>query len=256
MITRLLALRTCAADGTSRNGRRWPLVTGAVIEAPDWDQDPRRDIGGGLHGLPWGHGAQWRLNFDHDAWWLVVEVDIAAGCVGLSDAIYSSRVRFRRGTVRYAGDRYGAVAYLHREGARGAYAGAVLAGGNYAQLHGGVHAQLTAGDYATLVGGHYATLAGGDYSKLTGGNHSTLTAKLKAVITGGDYATLTGGAYATLTGGAGSVFSGSYSAIFVGWWYDRRRGRLGRSLAEVDGQKIMERVKYRVDDATGEWVRA
>src|SRR5690554_2757080 len=92
MINRLLILRTCAPDGTSRNGFTWPLEPGAPVMAPDWDSDPQRDCGGGLHGLPWGVGDGALLSWEPDVRWLVVEVDVGAGCVGSAD-----KCRFARG---------------------------------------------------------------------------------------------------------------------------------------------------------------
>lgn len=106
-------LRTCGADGASQHDFRWPLTEGATVECPDWDDDDQRTCGGGLHGLPWGIGDGDLLDWDLTARWLVVEVDIGAGCVGSA-----GKCRFRRGIVRHVGDRYSATSYIVGAGPR------------------------------------------------------------------------------------------------------------------------------------------
>lgn len=145
MIDRLLVLRTCAADGTSHRGFRWPLEVGAVVEAPDWDADPSRDCGGGLHGLPWGLGNSELLSWESDAAWLVVEVDLAAGCVGSAD-----KCRFRRGTVLHVGDRLSATHALTLAGASGPVVGAFVTGGYRSTVTGGDGSTVTGGDRSIL----------------------------------------------------------------------------------------------------------
>ena len=49
-----LVLRTVDADWRSRDGFRWYKTVETI--APDWDPDPGRECGGGLHGLLWGCG--------------------------------------------------------------------------------------------------------------------------------------------------------------------------------------------------------
>jgi hypothetical protein len=52
-------LRTCKADGTSHGGFRWP--ESGHVEAPNWM--PAKECGGGIHGLLWGRGDAWLLDW-------------------------------------------------------------------------------------------------------------------------------------------------------------------------------------------------
>ena len=47
-------LKTVKADGSAYGDFVWPLETGAIVVAPDWDSTPV--CGGGLHGLLNGCG--------------------------------------------------------------------------------------------------------------------------------------------------------------------------------------------------------
>jgi hypothetical protein len=70
-MAKILALRTCNADGTSYNGFKWP-ESGHVV-CTDWNSKPV--CGGGLHGLKWGHG-KWSLLFrDGKEKWQVFECE-------------------------------------------------------------------------------------------------------------------------------------------------------------------------------------
>ncbi len=102
-------LRTCAADGSSYNGFRWPLTVGARVAAPDWDSQPR--CGGGLHGLPSGIGGAGLLSFREDAHWLVFRARRADVV-----AIDAQKAKARRGTVAYVGDKAGALGFLAAHG--------------------------------------------------------------------------------------------------------------------------------------------
>ena len=103
-------LRTVAADMTSYGGFVWP--TEGPVEAPDWDPTP--ECGGGLHGLLWGEGDGWLLNWSEDANWLVVEVDVA-DVVALD-----GKVKVPRGVVVHCGSRQSATSHIVARGARGA----------------------------------------------------------------------------------------------------------------------------------------
>jgi hypothetical protein len=141
MIDRLLVLCTVSADGLSRNGFRWPLATGAVAQCPDWDPNPHRYCGGGLHGLPWGIGDGGLLTWDHDNRWLIVDVDLAGGIIGSAD-----KCRFRRCTIMHVGDRYSATEYL------------IAQGGDRSKILGAI---ATAGDNGTATAGHGGTATAG-----------------------------------------------------------------------------------------------
>ena len=67
----VLVLRTCAADGSSSYGFKWP--ESGPVEATDWK--PTEECGNGLHGWLWGHG-DWSLKAKAEKIkWLVLEVD-------------------------------------------------------------------------------------------------------------------------------------------------------------------------------------
>ena len=112
---RMLVLRTCNPDLTSHyDGRfQWPDV-GGTVEAPDWDPNPERDCGGGLHGLLWGCGNAQFLSEGHAYKWLVVAVDP----VDIADPDAPGKIRFRAAeVVLVTEDRSEAVAYLDANGA-------------------------------------------------------------------------------------------------------------------------------------------
>jgi len=67
----VIVLRTCAEDGTSSHGFKWPMS--GIVEAPDWKPTP--ECGHGLHGWLWGCG-DWSLKVKGDKIkWLVLEVE-------------------------------------------------------------------------------------------------------------------------------------------------------------------------------------
>ena len=135
-----LVLRTVDADWRSRDGFRWYKTVETV--APDWDPDPGRECGGGLHGLLWGCGDAGLLSSDPDAVWLVVAVDV----VDVANPDQAHKVRFRAGRVRHHGTRDEAVDYLMVHGA--------------ARLP-VVYGTATAGDDGTATAGYRGTATAG-----------------------------------------------------------------------------------------------
>ena len=164
---RWLVLRTCDADMTSYGGFEWP--TEGHVEAPDWDPDPGRECGGGLHGLLWGCGNTVLLSASPGARWLVVAVDPA----DVADPA-RNKVRFRRGEVVLVGTRDEAVGMI-----ADAAPGLPVV---YAVRTGGRGSTVTGGDWSAVTGGRGSTVTGGDWSTVTGGRGST--------VTGGDWSTL------------------------------------------------------------------
>ena len=140
-----LVLRTVDADWRSRDGFRWHKTVETVT--PDWDPDPGRDCGGGLHGLLWGCGDAGLLSSDPDAVWLVVAVDV----VDVANPDQAHKVRFRAGQVRFHGTRDEAVDYLMAHGA----AGLPVVYGTATAGHGGT---ATAGHGGTATAGNDGTL--------------------------------------------------------------------------------------------------
>jgi hypothetical protein len=98
-------LRTCAHDGVSHNGFVWP--ESGYVECPDWDPNPDRDFGGGLHGLPNGDG-DWALLTHPKGRWMIVRYDV------IDEVRSRSKTRIRRGlceTIAF-GDLWGRLLEL------------------------------------------------------------------------------------------------------------------------------------------------
>jgi len=82
-------LRTCDRNMKSHGGFQWP--DSGEVSAPDWKAN--NECGNGLHGWLLGNG-DWSLRSqDHQAWWLVVEVE-ASEVIELN-----GKVKFPRGNV-------------------------------------------------------------------------------------------------------------------------------------------------------------
>ena len=152
---RMLVLRTCNSDMSSHGGFMWP--TSGHVEAPDWDPDPARDCGGGLHGLLWGCGDAGLLSHAEDARWLVVAVEPA----DFANVDQPDKVRFRRCEVVLVGSRGEATAHLI---------------GNGAGWLPVVYGTATAGEYGTATAGYSGTATAGEYGTATAGKSGTATA--------------------------------------------------------------------------------
>ena len=138
MSNTIRVLRTCNADGTSRNGFQWPLTEGAVVECPDWS--PVAECGNGLHGLAEGEGDWGLLNWEPDAVALVLEVDESVVVE------IGAKVKFPRAIVRKVGKLAGLLCELACDAKR-------------------ITAQVT--DLISKVGSSDSQLAAsGDYSQL------------------------------------------------------------------------------------------
>ena len=98
------ALRTCAADGTSYGGFKWPSEIGSIVKCNDWK--PAAECGNGLHGLLDGCGDYNLLSADADEIWQVVEVDRSA-CVDLG-----GKVKFESCKLIYSGNMAVAVTMI------------------------------------------------------------------------------------------------------------------------------------------------
>ena len=108
--SKVLVLRTCPPDMVARGSHegvtwafQWPRS--GPVECPDWDPTPK--CGHGLHGLLWGDGDWSLLQEKDDSVWLVVEVD-SADLVKID----SSKVKFRRGIVAFAGAKGAAIVHV------------------------------------------------------------------------------------------------------------------------------------------------
>ena len=156
-----LVLRTVDADWRSRDGFQWRTTVETV--APDWDPDPHRECGGGLHGLLWGCGDAGLLSSAPDAVWLVV----AVRPTDVANPDQPQKVRFRAGRVRHHGTRDGAVDYLMAHGAAGL---PVVYGRHMVPDRG----TAIAGNDGTAIAGNDGTAIAGYHGTATAGNWGTL----------------------------------------------------------------------------------
>jgi hypothetical protein len=252
-MSKVLVLRTCAADMSAYGGFIWPRS--GFIEAPDWK--PQAECGNGLHGLLWGEGSAGYLSDAEDANWMVCEVE-ESEIVDLED-----KVKFPKCNVVFCGSKSESIAYLMENGGRGyAIVHSTLTGGDGSTLTGGDGSTLTGGYGSTLTGGNRSTLTGGDGSTLTGGDGSTLTGGYGSTLTGGDGSTLTGGDGSTLTGGYGSTLTGGNDSTLTGGNRSTLTGgenatlivkrwngkRYKMHIAYVGEDGIKQGVKYRLND--------
>jgi hypothetical protein len=149
-----LVLRTCNSVMTSHGGFVWP--TEGKVVAPDWNPAP--ECGGGLHGLLNGQGDATLLNWDADARWLVVKP-------GQLLVDLDGKVKFKTGTVKYCGDRPGALAYLRANGVTDPLPGEQVTAGYWGTATAGYEGTATAGNRGIIVikwgdGGRYRLTVG------------------------------------------------------------------------------------------------
>ena len=259
MSNTIRVLRTCNADGTSRNGFQWPLTEGAVVECPDWS--PVAECGNGLHGLAEGEGDWGLLNWEPDAVALVLEVDESVVVE------IGAKVKFPRAIVRKVGKLAGLLCELACDAKRitaqvtdliskvGSSDSQLAASGDYSRLAAsGDYSQLAAsGDYSRLAAsgvrsqlaasGHSSQLAAsGDYSQLAAsGVRSRLAAS-------GDYSRLAAsGADSVAISAAPSCTAktGERGAIAL-TWHDGTRYRIAVGYV---GEDLEPDTFYRLDDA-------
>ena len=150
----VLVLRSSNADGTSRNGFKWPLKVGAIVKCPDWK--PTKECGNGLHGLLHGAGDGSLLNWNADAKWYALEVKLS------SIVMLGGKCKFPEAKIAYVGDRKGATDYIMARVTKPELVvGAFRLCGDNECVSGGNRATVSGGDCATVSGGDYATVSGG-----------------------------------------------------------------------------------------------
>jgi len=174
-------LRTCAADGTSHGGFRWPKE--GPVSCPDWD--PKPECGHGLHGLLWGGGNLSLLSNADDAIWQIVEIE--------EWVEIDRKVKVPRGAVVYSGDMAGATVgiamkwldHLKKTNAFTVEGGAAIGGSSKLAASGG-SSQLAASGYSSQLaasGGSSKLAASGDYSiAMCAGPNSTAAAGTNGTI--------------------------------------------------------------------------
>jgi hypothetical protein len=198
----IYVLRVNDANNQSKNGFQYPRK--GKVSAPDWNPSP--ECGGGLHGWESGEGDPSVATVHPDGVWLVLKVEDSPENLVRLDG----KVKFREGTVVFAGSRNAATEYIYDK----TKAPKVL------------WVNITGGSRSTLTGGRDSTLTGGDNSTLTGGDDSTLTGGYRSTLTGGHRSTLTGGDRSTLTGGDGSTLAGGNDSTLTWKVWDGQRYRL------------------------------
>ncbi len=224
-----LILRGCKADGTSKNGFKWPMEVGATATAPDWTTTA--ECGGGLHGFLHGEGDSSASEyFGPDCKWMAVEP--------VGDVIdLGGKVKFQSGVVRFGGSLQEAANYVlaNDPDAKGKKViGGTATAGNYGTATAGNYGTATAGDegtatagdegtatagnYGTATAGYMGTATAGNYGTATAGNYGTATAGDEGTATAGNYGTATAGNKGTATAGYyGTATAGDGGAIIIGW---------------------------------------
>ena len=154
-----LMLRTCASDGTSYGGFKWPKK--GAVKCDDWQ--PVAECGHGLHGLLWGQGDGSLLDWSEAAAWLVVRVTLKSVV-----KIDNDKVKVPGGVVEYFGDGATAVSLITPF----APAGTVIVGGTEIVGDGGT---AIVGDGGTAIAGDGGTATAGDGGTATVGYGGTAT---------------------------------------------------------------------------------
>ena len=220
-----LVLRTVDADWRSHGEFRWRKTVETV--ASDWDPNPDRDCGGGLHGLMWGCGDAGLLSSAPDAVWLVV----AVRPTDVANPDQPHEVRFRAGRVRHHGTRDGAVDYLMAHGAVGL---SVVYGRHMVPDSG----TATAGYCGTATAGYWGTATAGNWGTATAGNWGTATAGYHGTATAGNDGTATAGYHGTAT-------AGNWGTLII-TWYDGSRPR--RAVGYIGENGLQPDTPYRVNE--------
>ena len=222
---RMLVLRTCDAQMRSEHTPSFVWPAAGPVEAPDWDPDPERDCGGGLHGLLWGCGNAWMLSSSSTSRWLVVAVDPA----DIANPDAPGKVRFRAGEVVLVTTRAEAVAHLEANGA-------ALLPTVYGTSISGNRGTSTSGDHGTSISGNRGTSTSGARGTSTSGNDGTSTSGARGTSTSGDHGTSTSGNDGTSTSGnRGTSTSGDYGASTSGDDGASISGYRGRSISGHGG---------------------
>ena len=220
-MSKVLVLRTCNDDGTSRNSFVWPLTVGSTVTCPDWDSKP--ECGNGLHGLLWGEGNGELLSWEEDDKWLVLEVEE-------SDIIdLGGKVKFPSCKVVHVGDQKSATNYMYEHSKLKAIVGLMIQVGNSSTILSGYGSKITSGEGSKITSGEGSKITSGDYNTITSGDYST--------ITSGNYSTITSGNRSTITSENGSkVKAGKGSMISISYWDDsKNRSRLVTAYVGEDG---------------------
>src|ERR1700690_4396926 len=163
---RVLVLRTCGANMTSKNGFKWPEK--GAVECHDWL--PTAECGNGLHGFLWGEGDGGLANWAADAKWLVVSV------LEKEIVLIDRKVKFPRGNVVFCGGRKEATDYIAARlppGRTPAIVGHFAVSGDRGTSNSGVGGTSTSGHGGTSTSGDRGTSSSGDGGTSSSGHGGT-----------------------------------------------------------------------------------
>lgn len=237
-MNKVLILRTCEADMTSHNGFKWP--ESGPVEAPDWS--PKPEIGHGLHGLLWGEGNHWFLDWQEDAKWLVVEVE-EKNIIDLG-----GKVKFPSGVVVFCGGRKEATEFLYKHAPSGKrIAGATVIKGDF-------EVALSGGFGESMAGNHGIAISGSHGKSITGYAGKSLSG-YKGIAKSGDYGvsesgdegiSISGKKGVSITGVDGEAASGEGGTIIIPYWDYSGRFESYRYAIGVVGENGIEPNKFYV----------
>jgi len=190
MTETIYLLRTADADHRSYGGFQWPSEPGSVVEAPDWDPEPK--CMHGLHGYPRGEGEGRELRADDpDAIWQVIEAE-AEAVVRIPNG--DGKAKVPRCTLVYAGDRETAIALIHERHPDAAVWGSrVITGDRGVSISGGYGTSIS-GEFGIAVSGiggksisgYSATSISGNYGMSISGYGGGSTSGIGGISTSGD----------------------------------------------------------------------
>ena len=233
-------LKTVKADGSAYGGFVWPLETGAIVVAPDWDSTPV--CGGGLHGLLNGCGDGALLNWGDGAVWIVAKVPEKAQMVDLGD-----KVKVDRCKIVHVGNRETATTFLVDHGCSGPIVGVTATAGDGGTAIAGYGGTAIAGKWGTATAGYRGTATAGDDGTATAGDDGTATAGDDGTATAGHRGTATAGYWGTATAG--------YRGTIILTWWDDENGRKRTTIGYVGEDGIEANVAYRLNE-NGKLVKA
>ena len=230
----MLLMRTVKADGTSRDGFRWPLEVGATTRCPD--PDPRPICGGGLHGLPYGEGDGELLNWGRGAVGLVFEApDDEVVAVTEDDGGKSKALG--EVVIRHVGTIQSAAQYIGDAGHGGrAIVGACRTSAEHSQATSGYYGHATSGDYGQATCGERGQATSGYQGQATSGYLGRATSGNWGQATSGYYGQATSGDYGQATSGdRGQATSGACGHATSGYQGHATSGDRGQACVGVGG---------------------
>ena len=176
-----LVLRVCREGGYSYDGFQWPLVVGAKVSAPDWEDTEA--CGNGLHGWAEGKGGINASSYHSapEAVWLVLEVSTK------SIIHLDGKCKFPKAKVVFVGAIAAAAEYMSQY-VSGPIIGQVV---NEDEPHGTAVAgplglAIASTDYASAHAGFHGMAVAGHLGVATSGDCGVSNAKDTGISISGD----------------------------------------------------------------------